>query len=69
MPIQGILAGAVAKGVVGAVEYDVTKVALAKVTTRETAVRVTALGLRGTRKAEEIAENVRLTAADLVAEA
>jgi hypothetical protein len=69
MPIPGVLAGAVAKGVVGAVVYDVTKIVLGKVSTREAAVRVTALGLKGTRRAEELAENVRLNAADIVAEA
>lgn len=60
---------ALVTGLVGAVAYDATKKALAKAPLRETAVAATAAGLKGTRKAEEVAENVRLNAADILAEA
>ncbi|GAC50560.1 DUF1490 family protein [Gordonia aichiensis] len=60
---------AVATGLVGAAAYDLTKKVVARVPFREGAVVATAWGLRGTRKAEEVAENVRLSSADIVAEA
>ncbi|MFT4125314.1 MAG: DUF1490 family protein [Gordonia sp. (in: high G+C Gram-positive bacteria)] len=60
---------AVATGLVGAVAYDVARKGLAKAPLREGAVVVTSWGLRGTRKAEEVAEETRLRTADIVAEA
>lgn len=45
------------------------KKAAAKAPLRQTAVSAAALGLRGTRKAEEAAESARLKVADVMAEA
>ncbi|MFT4042212.1 MAG: DUF1490 family protein [Gordonia sp. (in: high G+C Gram-positive bacteria)] len=59
----------VATGLVGAVAYDLVRKAAAKAPLREGVVVATAWGLRGTRRAEEVAENVRLSTADIVAEA
>lgn len=72
MAVHGLLAkagSAVATGLVGAAAYDLTKKVAARLPVRDGAVVVTAWGLRGTRKAEEVAENVRLSTADIVAEA
>lgn len=56
-------------GVVGAATYDVARRAVRGTPVRESAVILTAAGLRGTRKAEEVAESVRLATGDIVAEA
>lgn len=48
--------------------YEILKAA-AKAPLRQTAVSAAALGLRGTRKAEEAAESARLKVADVMAEA
>ncbi|CAM3604045.1 DUF1490 family protein [Tsukamurella ocularis] len=72
MAVQAVLlkaGSALVTGLVGAAAYDATKKALAKAPLREGAVAATALGLKGSRKAEEVAENVRLNAADILAEA
>ncbi|MGW0035272.1 DUF1490 family protein [Gordonia sp. NPDC003376] len=60
---------AVATGLVGAVAYDAVRTVVRRTPLREGAVVATAWGLRGTRKAEEVAESVRLNTADIVAEA
>lgn len=49
--------------------YEILKKAAAKAPLRQTAVSAAALGLRGTRKAEEAAESARLKVADVMAEA
>lgn len=56
-------------GLVGVSAYEVLRKALDKAPLHETAVTATAWGLRGTRRAEEIAESARLKVADVVAEA
>ncbi|MBB3038461.1 DUF1490 family protein [Hoyosella altamirensis] len=71
--IHGVLIGkalgTVVTGVVGVAAYNGARWVAKKTPTREIAVSATALGIKGARKAEEGAENVRLTAADIVAEA
>lgn len=62
-------ASTVVTGVVGVAAYDLLRKAAAKVRVREATVSATALGLRGVRKAEEGAEQARLSIADVVAEA
>ena len=72
MAVQAVLlkaGSALVTGLVGAAAYEATKKALAKAPLRESAVAATALGLKGSRKAEEVAENARLNAADILAEA
>nr|WP_041450958.1 DUF1490 family protein [Hoyosella subflava] len=73
MVIHGVLLGkalgTVVTGVVGVAAYNGARWVAKKTPTREIAVSATALGIKGARKAEEGAENVRLTAADIVAEA
>lgn len=72
MAIQAVIlkaGSALVTGLVGAAAYEATKKALAKAPLRETAVAATAIGLKGSRKAEGVAENVRLNAADILAEA
>ncbi|WP_244927931.1 DUF1490 family protein [Nocardioides sp. W7] len=56
-------------GLVGAATYDGAKKALSGGTAREGAVVALAWGLRGQRRAEVGAEQVRLVTGDLVAEA
>lgn len=62
-------ASTVVTGVVGVAAYEVVRKAAAKVPVRDASVAVTALGLRGVRKAEEGAERARLAIGDVVAEA
>ncbi|MEE4021707.1 DUF1490 family protein [Gordonia sp. PKS22-38] len=72
MPIHGLLAKAgstVVTGLVGAAAYDVARTVIRKAPLREGAVVATTWGIRGTRKAEEVAESVRLNTSDIVAEA
>ncbi|HET9874993.1 MAG TPA: DUF1490 family protein [Mycobacterium sp.] len=76
MAWHGLLAKAgptVVSGVVGVAAYEVLRKALAKVPLREATVTVTTWGLRAVReaerKAEESAEQARLTVADVLAEA
>ncbi|MFW0790253.1 DUF1490 family protein [Gordonia sp. CPCC 205333] len=72
MALHALLAragSAVATGLLGAVAYDAARKALASAPLRDGAVLATAWGLKGTRRAEEVAENVRLQAADILAEA
>lgn len=72
MAIHGLVskAGAmVVTGAVGAVAYDVARAAVSRAPWRDGAVVATSWGLRGTRKAEDVAERVRLETADIVAEA
>ncbi|GAB18529.1 hypothetical protein GOEFS_057_00050 [Gordonia effusa NBRC 100432] len=72
MALHALLAkagSAVATGLVGAAAYDAARKALASAPLRDGAVLATAWGLKGTRRAEEVAENVRLQAADILAEA
>ncbi|BDX33484.1 hypothetical protein TUM20985_40310 [Mycobacterium antarcticum] len=72
MMVGGLLAkaaGAVFTGLVGVTAYEVARKAVAKAPVRQAAVATTALGIRGARKAEEGAENLRLKAADVMAEA
>ncbi|WP_278312911.1 DUF1490 family protein [Lolliginicoccus levis] len=67
--LLGKAAGTLVTGVVGAAAYNSVRWAVRNTPVREIAVTATAVGLRGARKAEEGAENVRLAAADIVAEA
>lgn len=72
MAIQVFLAKATTKvitGLAGVTAYEILKKAAAKAPLRQTAVSAAALGLRGTRKAEEAAESARLKVADVMAEA
>ena len=69
---HGLLAKAattVVTGAVGVAAYDALRKAAAKAPIRDATVSATALGLRGVRKAEESAEQARLSIADVVAEA
>ena len=72
MPIQGLVAKAattVVTGLVGVSAYEVLKKALDKAPLHSAAVTATEWSLRGTRRAEEVAESARLKVADVVAEA
>lgn len=72
MAIQVFLAKAtttVITGLAGVTAYEILKKPAAKAPLRQTAVSAAALGLRGTRKAEEAAESARLKVADVMAEA
>lgn len=72
MPVQGLVVKAattVFTGLVGVSAYEVLKKALDKASLHQAAVTATEWGLRGTRRAEEVAESARLKVADVVAEA
>lgn len=72
MAVQGLLvkaASTVFTGLVGVSAYEVARRALAKAPLHEAAVTATEWSLRGTRRAEEVAESARLKVADVVAEA
>ncbi|BBX13968.1 MULTISPECIES: DUF1490 family protein [Mycobacteriaceae] len=72
MAVQGLLAKAattVFTGLVGVSAYEVVRKALEKAPLHEAAVTATEWSLRGTRRAEEVAESARLKVADVVAEA
>lgn len=72
MAVQGLLAKAattVFTGLVGVSAYEVVRKALEKAPLHEAAVTATEWSLRGTRRAEEVAESTRLKVADVVAEA
>ncbi|WP_421840137.1 DUF1490 family protein [Mycobacterium sp.] len=72
MAWQGLLAKtvpAVVTGVVGVGAYEVVRVAWARMPCREASVIAATWGLRAARKAEQSAEQARLTVADVVAEA
>jgi hypothetical protein len=72
MVVQGLLgraAGTVVTGLVGVSAYEVLRKALTKAPLHDAAVTATEWGLRGTRRAEEVAESARLKVADVVAEA
>ncbi|MEE3850911.1 DUF1490 family protein [Gordonia sp. LSe1-13] len=72
MPIHGLLAKAgstVVTGLVGAAAYDAARTVIRKAPLREGAIIATTWGIRGTRRAEEVAESVRLNTSDIVAEA
>lgn len=72
MAVQGLLAKAastVFTGLVGVSAYEVARRALAKAPLHEAAVTATEWSLRGTRRAEEVAESARLKVADVMAEA
>ena len=60
---------AVTTGLIGAVAYDGARRVVRSGAAREGAVTALAWGLRGKRRAEIGAENVRLTSGDLLAEA
>lgn len=69
LPIVAKAAATVVTGLVGVSAYEVVRKAVGKAPVRRTAVAVTELGLRGTRRAEVAAESTRLKLADVVAEA
>lgn len=72
MAVHGLFAKATAMvftGLVGGITYDVLRKTLDKTPLHKTAVTATEWSLRGTRRAEEIAESARLKVADVVAEA
>jgi len=72
MAVQGLLAkaaGTVFTGLVGVSAYELARKALDKAPLHEAAVTATEWSLRGTRRAEEVAESTRLKVADVVAEA
>jgi hypothetical protein len=65
----GKAAGFIVSGLVGAAAYDGAKRVVRSGVVRGGAVTVTSWGLRSVRAAEAGAEQVRLTTADIVAEA
>ncbi|MBI2701249.1 MULTISPECIES: DUF1490 family protein [Mycobacterium] len=70
--LHGLVAkagAAVFTGLVGVSAFEVVKRAVGKAPVRRSAVAVTELGLRGTRRAETAAESARLKVSDVVAEA
>ncbi len=67
--LVGKAAGMVAGGLAGAVAYDGVKRVVRSTLVRDSAVAVTAWGLRGARVVETGAERARLGAADIVSEA
>ncbi|MEO8816562.1 MAG: DUF1490 family protein [Mycobacterium sp.] len=72
MAVQGLFVKAAATvftGLVGVSAYEVLRKTLDKAPLHKTAVTATEWSLRGTRRAEEIAESARLKVADVVAEA
>lgn len=72
MAVQLLVARAVSTvitGLVGVTAYEVLKKAAKKAPLHQTAVATAELGLRSTRKAEEVAESARLKIADVMAEA
>ena len=72
MPAQIFLAKAastVFTGLVGVSAYQVLRKAVDKAPLHAAAVAATEWSLRGTRRAEEVAESARLKVADVVAEA
>ena len=62
-------ASAVVTGLVGVSAYELLRKALRNAPLHESAVTATEWSLRGTRRAEEVAESARLRVADVVAEA
>lgn len=62
-------ASLVVTGVVGVSAYELLRKALGTAPVRRTAVAATEVGLRGTRRAEAVAESTRLKVGDVVAEA
>lgn len=62
-------AGTVFTGLVGVSAYEVVRKTLGTAPVRRATVAATELGLRGTRRAEVVAESARLKVADVVAEA
>jgi hypothetical protein len=62
-------ASTVVTGLVGVTAYDLLRRAAKKAPLHQTAVSAAELGLRGTRKAEEVAESARLKVSDVMAEA
>jgi hypothetical protein len=68
-PLVFKAASMIATGAVGAAAYDGARTALRKAQWRSAAVRATELAIRGTRRMELGAEQARLAAADIVAEA
>lgn len=72
MAAYGLLAKAastVVTGLVGVSAYELARKAWAKAPVHQAAVAATEWSLRGTRRAEEVAESARLKVADVVAEA
>ncbi|MBV8350315.1 MAG: DUF1490 family protein [Mycolicibacterium sp.] len=67
--LLGKAAATVVTGAVGAAAYAAVRKAVARAPLHEAAVTATAWSMRGIRKAEESAEQARLRAADVVAEA
>lgn len=67
--LLGKAGAAVFTGLVGVSAYEVVKKAVGKAPFRRAAVATTELGLRGTRRAEVVAESARLKASDVIAEA
>jgi hypothetical protein len=69
---HGLLAKAASTmvtGAVGVAAYSGVQKLIAKAPVHEAGVTATAWGLRGVRKAEEVAEKARLAVGDVVAEA
>ncbi len=67
--LVGRAATTVFTGLVGVSAYELLRKAADKAPLHETAVTATTWSLRGTRRAEVIAESARLKVADVVAEA
>ena len=68
-PLLAKAATTVVTGLVGVSAYEVLRKALDKAPLHQAAVTATEWGLRGTRRAEEVAESARLKVSDVVAEA
>ncbi|MFV0495434.1 DUF1490 family protein [Mycobacterium sp.] len=72
MAVQVLLvkaASTVVTGLAGVTAYEVLRKTLKQAPLRQAVVATAEVGLRGTRKAEEVAESARLTMADVMAEA
>lgn len=67
--LLGKAAATVVTGLVGVSAYEVVRKVVGAAPVRRTTVAATELGLRGTRRAEVVAESARLKMADVVAEA
>lgn len=68
-PLLAKAATTVVTGLVGVSAYELLRKAVDKAPLHEAAVTATEWSLRGTRRAEEVAESARLKVADVVAEA
>lgn len=69
LDLLGKAAGTVVTGLAGVSAYEVLKKTVGPAPVRRAAVTATGWGLRAARRAEAVAEQARLTVADVLAEA